>query len=271
MKVALSIAGSDSGGGAGIQADMKAMEAQGVFAASVVTAVTAQNTQAVLDAFELPPDLIAKQIDAVYDDFTVGATKTGMFFSAAIIEVVAEKLQEREVSPLVVDPVMISKSGFPLLRDDAVETLRERLLPLATLVTPNALEARRLTGIEVDSREGQEEAAVAIHAMGPGAVLVKGGHVDETGDALDVLYDGKRMHVFRAPRIATQNTHGTGCTYASAIAANLARGFSLKESVARAKRYVTEAIRHAPAIGQDHGPINHFYFLKQVDVFPSAE
>ena len=271
MKVALSIAGSDSGGGAGIQADMKAMEAQGVFAASVVTAVTAQNTQAVLDAFELPPDLIAKQIDAVYDDFTVGATKTGMFFSAAIIEVVAEKLQEREVSPLVVDPVMISKSGFPLLRDDAVETLRERLLPLATLVTPNALEARRLTGIEVDSREGQEEAAAAIHAMGPGAVLVKGGHVDETGDAVDVLYDGKRMHVFRAPRIATQNTHGTGCTYASAIAANLARGFSLKESVARAKRYVTEAIRHAPAIGQGHGPINHFYFLKQVDVFPSAE
>ena len=271
MNVALSIAGSDSGGGAGIQADMKAMEAQGVFATTVVTAVTAQNTQAVLDAFELPPDLIAKQIDAVYDDFTVGATKTGMLSSAAIIEVVAEKLQERKVSPLVVDPVMISKSGFSLLRDDAVETLRERLLPLATLVTPNALEARRLTGIEVDSKEGQEEAAVAIHAMGPGAVLVKGGHVDETGDALDVLYDGKRMHAFRAPRIVTQNTHGTGCTYASAIAANLARGFSLKESVARAKRYVTEAIRHAPAIGQGHGPINHFYFLRQVDVFPSAE
>ena len=211
-----------------LQADMKAMEARAVFATTVVTAVTAQNTQAVLDAFELPPDLIAKQIDAVYDDFTVGATKTGMLFSAAIIEVVAEKLQEREVSPLVVDPVMISKSGFSLLRDDAVETLRERLLPLATLVTPHALEARRLTGIKVDSKEGQEEAATAIHAMGPGAVLVKGGHVDETGDAVDVLYDGKRMHAFRAPRIATQNTHGTGCTYASAIAANMARGFLLR-------------------------------------------
>ncbi|MXW64085.1 MAG: bifunctional hydroxymethylpyrimidine kinase/phosphomethylpyrimidine kinase [Bacteroidetes bacterium SB0662_bin_6] len=271
MNVALTIAGSDSGGGAGIQADMKAMQAQGVFAASVVTAVTAQNTQAVLDAFELPPDLIAKQIDAVYDDFTVGATKTGMLSSAAIIEIVAEKLQERRVSPLVVDPVMISKSGFPLLRDDAVETLRERLLPLATLVTPNAHEARRLTGLEVDSEEGQQEAAAAIHAMGPGAVLVKGGHVDEAGDAVDVLYDGKRMRAFRAPRIATENTHGTGCTYASAIAANLARGFSLKESVARAKRYVTEAIRHAPAIGQGHGPVSHFYFLKQVDVFPPAE
>lgn len=271
MNVALTIAGSDSGGGAGIQADIKAMQAQGVFAASVITAVTAQNTQAVLDAFELPPDLIARQIDAVYDDFTVGATKTGMLSSAAIIEIVAQKLRERQVSPVVVDPVMISKSGFPLLRDDAVETLRERLLPLAALVTPNAGEARRLTGIEVDSEEGQQEAAAAIHAMGPGAVLVKGGHVDEAGDAVDVLYDGKRMRAFRAPRIATEHTHGTGCTYASAIAANLARGFSLKESVARAKRYVTEAIRHAPAIGQGHGPVNHFYFLKQADVFPLAE
>ena len=271
MNVALTIAGSDSGAGAGIQADIKAMQAQGVFAASVVTAVTAQNTQAVLDAFELPPDLIAKQIDAVYDDFMVGATKTGMLSSAAIIEIVAQKLQERQVSPLVVDPVMISRSGFPLLRDDAVEALRGRLLPLAALVTPNAHEARRLTGIEVDSEEAQQEAAAAIHAMGPGAVLVKGGHVDEAGDAVDVLYDGKWMRAFRARRIATENTHGTGCTYASAIAANLARGFSLKESVGRAKRYVTEAIGHAPAIGRGHGPVNHFYFLKQVDVFPAAE
>lgn len=271
MNVALTIAGSDSGGGAGIQADIKAMQAQGVFAASVVTAVTAQNTQAVLDAFELPPDLIAKQIDAVYDDFTIGATKTGMLSTAAIIEVVAAKLRERKASPLVVDPVMISKSGFPLLRDDAVETLRERLLPLAELVTPNAHEARRLTGIEVDSEEAQQEAAAVIHAMGPGAVLIKGGHVEGTGDAVDVLYDGKRMRPFREFRIPTKHTHGTGCTYASAIAANLARGFSLKESVARAKRYVTEAIRHAPSLGQGPGPVSHFYFLKKADFFPSAE
>ncbi len=272
MKVALTIAGSDSGGGAGIQADIKTMQAHGVFAASVVTAVTAQNTQAVLDAFELPPDLIAKQIDAVYDDFDVSATKTGMLSSAAVIATVTEKLRSRRVSPLVVDPVMISKGGFSLLCDDAVETLCERLLPLAALVTPNAREARRLAGFDVDSEEAQEEAAAAIHALGPRAVLVKGGHVDETGDdAVDVLYDGERMHAFRAPRIATKHTHGTGCTCASAIAANLARGFSLKESVARAKRYVTEAIRCAPEIGQGHGPVNHFYFLNPGDALPSAE
>ncbi len=272
MKVALTIAGSDSGGGAGIQADMKTMQAHGVFAASVVTAVTAQNTQAVLDAFELPPDLIARQMDAVYDDFDVDATKTGMLSSSGIIAIVAEKLRRRKASPLIVDPVMISKGGFSLLRDDAVATLCERLLPLASLVTPNAHEARRLAGFEVDSEEGQREAASAIYALGPGAVLVKGGHVDETGgDAVDVLYDGKRMHAFRAPRIATKHTHGTGCTYASAIAANLARGLSLVESVDRAKRYITAAIRRAPAIGKGRGPVRHFYFLDRGDAAPPPE
>lgn len=272
MNVALTIAGSDSGGGAGVQADIKAMHAHGVYAASVVTAVTAQNTQATRDAFELPSDLVARQIDAAYDDFDVRATKTGMLFSSAIIATVAEKLRERKASPLVVDPVMISKSGFSLLRDDAVETLCERLLPLASLVTPNAFEARRLAGFEVDSGKAQEEAAAAIHALGPGAVLVKGGHVDETGaDAVDMLYDGKRMHAFRAPRIATRNTHGTGCTYASAIAANLARGFSLAESVGRAKRYVTAAIRFAPPIGKGRGPVHPFYFLNPEDAVPPSE
>ena len=272
MNVALTIAGSDSGGGAGIQADIKAMQAHGVFAASVVTAVTAQNTQAVLDAFELPLDLIARQMDAAYDDFDVRATKTGMLSSATIIATVAATLRQRRVAPLVVDPVMISKGGYSLLRDDAVETLCEQLLPLASLVTPNAREARRLAGFDVDSEAGQEEAAAAIHALGPQAVLVKGGHVDETGDhAVDVLYDGKRMHAFRAPRIATRNTHGTGCTYASAIAANLARGFSLVESVGRAKRYVTAAIRCAPDIGKGHGPVDHFYFLNPEDALPPAE
>ncbi len=259
MNVALTIAGSDSGGGAGIQADIKTMQAHGVFATSVVTAVTAQNTQAVLDAFELSPDLIVRQMDAVYDDFDVRATKTGMLSSSAIIEIVAEKLRERQISPVVVDPVMISKGGFPLLRDEAVKTLCERLLPLASLVTPNAHEARRLAGFDVDSEEGQREAAAAIHAMGPEAVLVKGGHVDEAGgDAVDVLYDGQRMHTFRAPRIVTKHTHGTGCTYASAITANLACGHSLRESVARAKQYVTSAIRRAPALGKGHGPVHHF-------------
>ncbi|MDQ7040253.1 MAG: bifunctional hydroxymethylpyrimidine kinase/phosphomethylpyrimidine kinase [Rhodothermus sp.] len=269
--VALTIAGSDSGGGAGIQADIKAMQANGVFAASVITAVTAQNTRAVTAAFELPLKLIEAQIDAVFEDLPVGATKTGMLSSAPIIDLVARKVEAWQMQPLVVDPVMISKSGYPLLKPEAIATLRERLLPLATLVTPNAHEAAHLTGLQIETIEDLYEAARRIKAMGPQAVLVKGGHLTREQEAIDVLYDGNRFEVFRAPRIDTPHTHGTGCTYASAIAANLARGFALTEAIRRAKQYVTEAIRHALPIGQGHGPTHHFYFLKDFNGFPIKE
>ena len=271
MQIALTIAGSDSGGGAGIQADIKAMQANGVFAASVITAVTAQNTVAVTDAFELPLSIIAAQIDAVFDDLPIGATKTGMLSSPEIIELVAEKVEAREIRPLVVDPVMISKSGFRLLKDEAVETLKMRLIPLATLVTPNAREAEHLSGVTVNTVDDAREAARIIHEMGCDAVLVKGGHFEDEREAIDVLFDGKAVHTFAAPFIDTKNTHGTGCTYAASIAANLARGQSLRASIARSKRYVTDAIRHGLDIGEGHGPTDHFYFLKGSGLFPAAD
>ena len=271
MQIALTIAGSDSGGGAGIQADIKAMQAHGVFAASVLTAVTAQNTVAVTEAFELPLSLIEAQLDAVFGDIPINAAKTGMLSSSEIIELVSRKLSERDVSPLVVDPVMISKSGYSLLREDAVEALKAHLLPLATVVTPNAHEAELLSGVRVTSVAEAREAAAAIFKLGPRAVLVKGGHIEQEKEAIDVLYDGRQFHTFSAPFIVTKNTHGTGCTYASSIAANLALGYTLRESIARSKRYVTEAIRHGLSIGQGNGPTNHFYFLEGSRAFPLGE
>ncbi|MEM1041354.1 MAG: bifunctional hydroxymethylpyrimidine kinase/phosphomethylpyrimidine kinase [Bacteroidota bacterium] len=266
--LALTIAGSDSGGGAGIQADIKAMEANGVFAASVIAAVTAQNTKAVTAAFDLPLGIIEAQLDAVADDFDFGAVKTGMLSSAAIIDLVARKVQEygsgtRPLGPLVVDPVMISKSGFALLKPDAVEAMKHRLIPLAALVTPNTHEAERLADTEIRTLDDAEAAARSIAALGAGAVLVKGGHLDGEADAVDVLFDGAEMHHLRAERIDTPHTHGTGCTYASAIAAHLARGAALTEAVERAKAYVTEAIRHGLPIGGGHGPTNHFFALAE--------
>jgi len=265
--VALTIAGSDSGGGAGIQADIKAMEANGVFAASVIVAVTAQNTQAVTAAHDLPPDFVAAQIDAVVDDLDVAAYKTGMLSSAAIIETVAERIDARDLTPLVVDPVMISKSGFKLLQDAAIATLREALIPQATLLTPNLHEASHLTDKTVETVDDAKAVAEALHALGPKAVLVKGGHLNDTAEAVDVLYDGTCFRTFAAPRIETPNTHGTGCTYASAIAAHLAHGHDLPLAVDRAKRYVTRAIDHALPLGGGHGPTNHFFHLNAADAF----
>lgn len=262
MNVALTIAGSDSGGGAGIQADIKSMQANGVFATSVITAVTAQNTQAVTAAYDLPLDLIAAQIDAVFDDFDIKATKTGMLSSAGIIEVVAAKVDEWKINPIVVDPVMISTSGFSLLQADAEENLKQLLIPKATLVTPNAHEAAHLTGLEISTVKDAEEAARKIFDMGPAAVLVKGGHLEEESQAIDVFYDGHAFDYFTAPLIDTPHTHGTGCTYASAIAANLAKGMELKVAIQKAKGYVTEAIRHGLDIGKGGGPTHHFYFLE---------
>lgn len=269
--VALTIATSDSGGGAGIQADLKAMQANGVYGASILVASTAQNTRAVTDVHAFPTDHIEAQFDAVADDIAVGAAKTGMLFSAEIVETVARKVEEHGLFPLVVDPVMIAKSGDTLLRDDAIGALRERLLPLATLVTPNGHEAARLAGEEIRTEAEAREAAREIHAMGPKAVLVKGGHLSDEKEAVDVLFDGERVHTFSSRRIETPHTHGTGCTYASSIASNLARGFPLREAVARAKRYVTSAIRHGFALGEGRGPTHHFYFLDGSETFPVGE
>ncbi len=259
--VALTIAGSDSGGGAGIQADLKAMEAQGVFGASALTAITAQNTEAVRQSQDLSPDLVAAQIDAVAEDLDVRATKTGMLSAPEIIEAVADRVRAHGLQPLVVDPVMISKTGFKLLQEEAIETLVDVLLPLATVVTPNVHEVTHLTGIDVETTDDLQRAAEALFERGPDAVLAKGGHLNESGQAVDVLVEAEEVRTFTAPRIDTKHTHGTGCTYASAIAANLAAGHDLGAAVDRAKRYVTGAIRHALPLGQGRGPTNHFFHL----------
>jgi hydroxymethylpyrimidine/phosphomethylpyrimidine kinase len=269
IRVALSIAGSDSSGGAGIQADIKAIQANGVYAATVITAVTAQNTQAVTMAKELSLKMIRAQFEAVVSDIPISAVKTGMLSSSPVIETVASLLAKHAADiPIVVDPVMISKSGFSLLADDAIEVLKARLLPLATVLTPNVHEASRLSGLEIRDVESAREAARAIYAMGPGAVLVKGGHLEGVADAVDLLFDGDSMHAFSVPRVDTVHTHGTGCTFASTIAANLAKGYSLVKSVERTKRYVTAAIQHGLPIGSGHGPTNHFYYLRSYGRFP---
>lgn len=265
MKQALTIAGSDSGGGAGIQADIKTLHAHGVFGASVITAVTAQNTIEVRDAEELPLELIRSQMDAVFDDLDVSAAKTGMLSSRAIIETVAEGLAARECPRLVVDPVMISKSGYPLLRDDAIRSLREVLLPLALVVTPNLHEAALLTGQEIDSIDGMRRAAERIQRTGPGSVVVKGGHA-EFSRGTDVLFDGEEFHEFAAETFFDKSIHGTGCTFSAAIAARLALGERLVEAVRHAKNYTARVIEHAPQIGSGHNPGHHFYFIKPTDI-----
>jgi hydroxymethylpyrimidine/phosphomethylpyrimidine kinase len=262
LKQVLTIAGSDSGGGAGIQADIKAMSANGVFAMSVITAITAQNTEEVTDVLELPPSLVASQLDAVFDDFDVAAVKTGMLSSAEIVRTVAKVLAQQKVSNLIVDPVMISKSGHALLKPDAVETLRAELIPLALVITPNIHEAQQLSGMEIKNLTDARQAAKTLHKLGCRNVLIKGGHLlAERGT--DLLYDGRFFTVFKGDFIDTPHTHGTGCTFASAIAAQLARGQALPEAVKIAKTYLTEAIRHGLAIGHGRGPTNHFYFLTQ--------
>ena len=256
---AMTIAGSDSGGGAGIQADLKTFAALGVYGTSVLTAITAQNTQHVTAVSELPIDLIEAQIDAVLSDIGTDAVKTGMLSSSAIIEAVAGNLKEHGLTELVVDPVMVAKGGDRLLQEEAVEALRTTLIPLAKVVTPNRHEAEVLVGREIEDLDGARDAAKEIVAMGAGAVVVKGGHLD--GPATDILFDGKEFRAFTAQRIATTSTHGTGCTFASATAAGLAKGMSVRESVGAAKKYVTEAIRSAFPVGRGHGPLNHFHEL----------
>ncbi|HXF91279.1 MAG TPA: bifunctional hydroxymethylpyrimidine kinase/phosphomethylpyrimidine kinase [Nitrospiraceae bacterium] len=261
IKQVLTIAGSDSGGGAGIQADIKAMSANGVFALSVITAITAQNTEEVTDVFELPASIIAAQLDAVFDDFDIAAVKTGMLSSAEIIKVVVKMLKPQNVTNLVVDPVMVSKTGHLLLKSDAIDALKNELLPLALVVTPNVHEAQQLSGIEISTLADARRAAKVIHQFGCKHVLIKGGHL-LAERATDLLYDGRFFNVFKGEYIDTPHTHGTGCTFASAIAAQLARGKSVPDAVQTAKAYLTEAIRHALAIGHGRGPTNPFYFLE---------
>ncbi|MCH7838077.1 MAG: bifunctional hydroxymethylpyrimidine kinase/phosphomethylpyrimidine kinase [Chloroflexi bacterium] len=257
VPVVLTIAGSDSGGGAGIQADLKTFAALGVYGATALTAVTAQNTQRVSQVFELSPELVAAQIDAVVSDIDVEVTKTGMLASAEIVELVAAKVQEHGLRPLVVDPVMVAKSGDRLLREDALQTMRDRLLPLATVLTPNLPEAEALLGRDLDSWDDVREAAREIVAMGAQTVVIKGGHRE--GPATDLFYDGYEFREFTVARVETKNTHGTGCTFASAIAAALAKGSEPRGAVAMAKAYITKALQSAYPLGRGQGPVHHFF------------
>jgi hydroxymethylpyrimidine/phosphomethylpyrimidine kinase len=264
IPTALTIAGSDSGGGAGIQADLKTFLACRVHGMSAITAVTVQNSLGVSGFYELPPSAVAEQIESVVTDIGVGATKTGMLASAAIIEAVAATVSRLAVTPLVVDPVAASQHGDALLRPDALDALRSLILPLATLVTPNLGEVRLLTGIEVTDLASARDAALALHALGPAAVLVKGGHLPE-GDAVDVLYDGSTFLELSAPRMSTMHTHGSGDTLAASICAALARGLALVDAVRAGKAYITGAVADAYPLGAGLGPVGHFWRVRPLD------
>jgi hydroxymethylpyrimidine/phosphomethylpyrimidine kinase len=255
----LIIAGSDSGGGAGIQADLKTISALGAFGMTAITALTAQNTTGVYGVFEIDPKFVVGQIDACISDIGCDAVKTGMLSSTEIIDAVADVISHRRLTPLVVDPVMIAKSGAPLLKPEAVEALKGKLLPLATVVTPNLHEAGALTGREIKTLAQMKDAARAIRELGPENVVVKGGHLE--GVAADILYDGYEFYEFRGEHIDTKNTHGTGCIFASAIAANLAHRKTVRESVTAAKDFITAAIRNNLAIGKGYGPANPMALL----------
>jgi hydroxymethylpyrimidine/phosphomethylpyrimidine kinase len=258
MKTVLTIAGSDPSGGAGIQADLKTFAAHGVYGLSVITALTAQSTQAVEGVLEAPTEFVVKQIDAVVTDIRPDAIKTGMLGNAEIVEAVAAKIVEHQLPNVVVDPVMVAKSGAQLLSDDGVSAVRAKLLPVADLLTPNVPEAAALLGTPLDSEEYVRRAAVDIQAMGPRAVLVKGGHFP--GDkVVDVLFDGEHFYEYAGARVQTQNTHGTGCTYSSAIAAHLALGEKLPDAVRHAREYLQTALQRAQPLGHGHGPVHHFW------------
>lgn len=257
MRVALTIAGSDSGGGAGVQADLKTFFRFGVYGASALTLVTAQNTLGVEALHILPPELVYAQIRSVAQDLPLHAAKTGALGDAGVVQAVAEGVRRFGIAPLVVDPVMVAKGGDPLLAPEAVSALKEGLFPLADLVTPNRLEAEALLGSPIRTLEEAKAAAMALLELGPRAVLLKGGHL-EGEEAVDLLATRERVQAFSAPRVRTRNTHGTGCTLSAAIAALLAQGKPLEEAVAQAKAYLTRALETAPPLGRGHGPLNHF-------------
>lgn len=255
---ALTIAGSDSGGGAGIQADLKTFLACRVHGMSAITAVTVQNSLGVSGFYELPPHAVAEQIESVATDIGVDAAKTGMLASAEIMSSIAATVRNLSIAPLVVDPVAASQHGDALLRPDAIEALREEIIPLASLITPNLGEVRLLTGVEVRTRADMDAAAQALHALGPAWVLVKGGHLPE-GDAIDLLFDGTSSIELTAPRRVTDHTHGSGDTLAAAIAAGLARGLDMPSAVRAGKDYITSAIAGSFPLGKGLGPVGHFW------------
>ena len=258
MKTALTIAGSDSGGGAGIQADLKTFAAHGVYGTCAITAVTAQNTLGVEAVENLSVELIVAQVNAVADDIGVDAVKTGMLATPEIVERVAKLLPSLPTSHIVVDPVMVAKSGARLLAEEAIDAVRRMLLPHATVVTPNAMEAEVLAKIEIASLGSAREAAQRIYDLGPGTVVIKGGHIP-TVDAVDLVYDGHEYVELSGPRLPSRQTHGTGCTFAAAVAANLALGLPTPDAVSGAKHYVAQAIRHGLPFGGGHGPLGHFW------------
>jgi len=268
MRTALTIAGSDPGGGAGIQADLKTFAAFGVYGASAITAVTVQSTKGVEAVAPLSADLVTAQIEAVAGDLTIDATKIGMLATAAIVEAVAAAIAELELAMVVVDPVLVSTSGERLLDADGVQALCAELIPRARVVTPNVPEAEALSGLRIASMDDAREAARRLHRMGAAAVIITGGHAWRTAspeprtpdaEVLDLVFDGHAFHECRAPRIESRHTHGTGCTFASAVAANLALGHELPEAARLAQRYVAGAIAHAPGLGHGRGPLDHFW------------
>ena len=259
----LTVAGSDSGGGAGIQADLKTFSALGVYGMSVITAVTAQNTCRVFGVEGLSPSMVSLQFEAVVSDIGVDSMKTGMLFNASIIQTVAEKIERSRIHHVVVDPVMVATSGDPLLEKQAERMMRDKMMPVATLVTPNLPEAEVLADMKIDSIDAIHKACLAIKDLGAQAVLIKGGHGTE--DAVDWLYDGTGFTSFSAKRIDSNNTHGTGCTYSAAIAANLGKGMRLEEAIQSAKQFVTLGIERAFSLGKGHGPLNHLIYSQSVD------
>jgi hydroxymethylpyrimidine/phosphomethylpyrimidine kinase len=257
MKTALTIAGSDCSGGAGIQADLKTFIAHGIFGMSAVTSVVAENTVHVISIQDIQPDIIEQQIDAVFQDIPPDAVKLGMLSCSTTMLVVANSLKKWKPRNVVLDPVMYAKGGCALMEPTAIETLITHVVPLADVITPNIPEAEKIAAMVIKTPEDMREAARKIHAMGCSSVIVKGGHFD--GDPIDILFDGSDFYEYKTERINTKHTHGTGCTFSSAIAANLALGLKMNEAVARAKDYITNAIRYAPGLGKGNGPVNHLY------------
>lgn len=258
MYKALTIAGSDSGGGAGIQADLKTFIAFGVYGMSAITALTAQNTVGVQGIFVVSPQFIMEQIKSIMLDIGTDAAKTGMLANEIIVNTVAEAIEKFHIPNVVVDPVMIAKSGDPLLSETARQTIKERLIPLATVVTPNLFEAEAMLNTKIKSLDDMKAAAKELKKTGCQWVVLKGGHLQEAGEANDVVFDGKEFNLLISPRFNTKNTHGTGCTFSSAIAAGLAKGYEPLQAIQKAKEFITEAIRKSFPIGKGHGPTNHF-------------
>ena len=261
MRIALTIAGSDPGGGAGIQADLKTFAAFGVYGASAITAITVQNTMGVEAVAPLTADLVTAQIEAIAGDLSIDATKIGMLATAAIVEAVAAAIAELDLPLVVVDPVLVSTSGERFLDADGVQAMISELFPRARVVTPNIPEAEALSGRRISSTDDARDVARTLHEMGASAVIITGGHRVEP-EVIDLLFDGHAFHEFRAPRIDRRPTHGTGCTFASAVAAGLALGNDLADATRRAQQYVGGAITHAPAIGHGRGPLDHFWEWK---------